>query len=130
MKRAALILACLAGLPAAAQDVERGEEVYQMHCAICHGDRGAGDGPMADILKVPPADLTRLATGNGGVFPTFRVVRQIDGRDPALAHVGEMPLFGYLYDFPDSAIASESGQPIMTAGPIVDVVTWLQGVQE
>lgn len=130
MTRAALLLACLAGLPAWAGDAIQGREVFDMHCAVCHGDGARGDGPMADVLLTPPPDLTRLAADNGGVFPTFRVIRQIDGRDPMLAHGGEMPLFGELYDFPDSAIAAESGQPIMTAGPLVDVVTWLQGVQE
>ena len=122
-------LACLVAVPAMAQDPEAGAEVFQAHCAVCHGVTAEGDGPMAEILTTMPRDLTRLADWNGGVFPVFRVVRQIDGRDPMLAHGGEMPVFGGLYDFPDGAIASESGQPIIVAQPIADVVAWLQGVQ-
>ena len=98
-------LACLVAVPAMAQDPEAGAEVFQAHCAVCHGVTAEGDGPMAEILTTMPRDLTRLADWNGGVFPVFRVVRQIDGRDPMLAHGGEMPVFGGLYDFPDGAIA-------------------------
>lgn len=88
-----------------------------------------GDGPMAKVLNVSPPDLTLLAELNGGTFPMFRVVRQIDGRDPLLAHGGDMPLFGHLFDFPDGAIASETGQPIVTAQPIADIAAWLESVQ-
>ena len=41
-----------------AQSVERGSGLFAMHCAACHGDTGAGDGPLADSLPVPPANFT------------------------------------------------------------------------
>lgn len=129
MLKQALVFMALAA-PAAAQDAAMGEQVFLGYCAVCHGPEARGDGIMAEVMTVKPADLTQLSASNGGVFPTFRVVRQIDGRDPLLAHGGEMPLFGELFDMPDTAIASESGQPILTASPIADVVTYLQGIQE
>ncbi len=124
-------LICLAAAPALAAepDVAEGADLFARNCAICHGETGVGDGPMAEILTVKPADLTHLSVSNDGVFPTFRVIRQIDGRDPMLAHGGAMPLFGMLFDFPDSSIASETGQPIITAQPIVDIVGWLMTIQ-
>ena len=129
--RLPLILLALAATPLWAEpDTTEGRAVYFAHCAGCHGATGTGDGPLAELLTVPPADLTALAASNGGTFPTFRVVRQIDGRDPMLAHGGEMPLFGRLYAFPDSAIAAETGQPILTAQPIADVTAWLATIQE
>lgn len=109
---------------------ETGKEVFLTYCATCHGVSAKGDGPMAKMLTTPPTDLTQLAENNGGQFPTFRVVRQIDGRDPLLAHGGEMPLFGQLFTFIDGSIATESGQPIMTAQPIADVAAWLITIQE
>ena len=109
---------------------EAGGQVFATYCATCHGVGAKGDGPMAKMLTTPPTDLTRLAENNDGQFPTFRVVRQIDGRDPLLAHGGEMPLFGQLFDFADGSIATESGQPIMTAQPIADVAAWLITIQE
>jgi mono/diheme cytochrome c family protein len=50
--------------PADAQDfpadVTRGKAVYERHCLTCHGVNGAGDGPAAVALKVPPADFHRF----------------------------------------------------------------------
>lgn len=130
--RALAVFLCLVAPPALAAEpnVAEGAELFAQNCAICHGEAGVGDGPMAEILTVKPSDLTRLSASNDGVFPVFRVIRQIDGRDPMLAHGGAMPLFGELFDFPDAAIAAETGQPIITAQPFVDIVGWLMTIQE
>lgn len=125
-----LLAAALLGLPAAAQDAEFGGLLFESFCSSCHGEDGKGQGQLAAFLAIHPPDLTQLAAGNGGVFPVSRVVRQIDGRDPELAHGGVMPLFGEYFDLSDTAVASETGQPILTAGPIADMVVWLQSVQE
>jgi mono/diheme cytochrome c family protein len=37
---------------------EPGEEVFKRQCAVCHGDRGQGDGPASAALRPKPADLT------------------------------------------------------------------------
>lgn len=136
MKRALALLTVLAlQSPAGAQEFEpgnamEGAELFATYCAACHGTEARGDGRMAPILTVLPPDLTRLRAGNGGVFPTARVVFQIDGRDPLLAHGGDMPLFGEFFQGMDSAMQAEDGQPIMTSQPIADVVAWLREVQE
>lgn len=131
MRRLALITALLAQ-PALADppDPVAGMDTFRTYCAVCHGMHATGGGPMSDALTVRPPDLTRLSGDNGGVFPVLRVVRQIDGRDPMLAHGGEMPLFGEMFKYPDGAIASETGQPIVTAQPIADVAAWLRSVQK
>lgn len=131
----ALTLALLIALPAQAQDIEPGDameggELFASYCTACHGIEGRGDGRMAPILNVLPADLTQLAAGNGGVFPVSRVVFQIDGRDPLLAHGGDMPLFGEFFQGEDTPIKAENGQPIMTSKPIADLVAWLRDIQE
>ena len=130
MNRLALILVITATPVLAEGDPAAGEGVFQTFCAACHGMDAQGDGPMSGVLTVEPPDLTGLAQSNGGVFPVFDVVRQIDGRDPMMAHGGEMPLFGSLFDFPDGSIKSETGQPIITAQPIADVAAWLESVQD
>lgn len=124
--------ACLAagGAQAGTPDPIAGEEAFHALCAGCHGGEGEGDGPLGKLLTVTPPDLTMLASDNGGVFPVFEVVRQIDGRDPMLAHGGEMPLFGAIFDMPDTALATDAGQPILTSQTIADLVVWLEGVQE
>lgn len=131
MIRLASLALILAAAPAAAEpDAAAGEALFAVHCSGCHGAGALGDGPLAPLLKVPAPDLTRLSERNSGTFPVFRVVRQIDGRDPLLAHGGEMPVFGNLYDFPDGSIKTETGQPIITAHPIADITAWLMTVQK
>jgi len=39
--------------------IARGAEVYANYCAICHGETGRGDGPLAIGLSSPPADFTK-----------------------------------------------------------------------
>ena len=121
----------LAAAPAQAEpDPAAGEGIFRNFCAACHGADAQGDGPMSANLTVEPPDLTALAKSNGGVFPVFQVIRQIDGRDPMMSHGGEMPVFGALFDFPDGSIKSETGQPIITAQPLADVAAWLASVQD
>lgn len=134
MRQLPLLLA-LAAFPAAAQDIEPGDaregsELFATYCAACHGTEGRGDGRMAPILTVLPPDLTRLQADNGGVFPTAQVIFQIDGRDPLLAHGGDMPLFGQFFMGMDTAMQAETGQPILTSKPIADLVAWLRQMQE
>lgn len=119
----------LLGAPAAAQDVERGRQFFLDHCATCHGPAARGDGPMAEVLSVPPADLTRLAAENGGTFPAARVVRRIDGREEVLAHGGPMPLFGLILDGPSGIVVTPEGAEIIAPEAIVDIAAWLASVQ-
>ncbi len=39
-------------------DYERGKNVYNDKCAICHGSDGKGNGPAAASLTPSPADFT------------------------------------------------------------------------
>src|SRR5215468_6687456 len=38
--------------------IVQGQNVFQQHCAVCHGHDGHGDGPAAAGLNPAPADLT------------------------------------------------------------------------
>lgn len=128
--RNSLILLLTLATPSVAQDATEGREVFRAFCAVCHGAEARGNGPMAEVLEIPPTNLTLLSASHDGRFPTFQTVRRIDGRDLLLAHGGEMPLFGHLFDMPMTAIPTDAGQPILTSKPIADVVTWLMTVQE
>ena len=49
----------------------RGAELYSIHCALCHGNDGKGNGPMAPHLKNKPFDLTSFimhSFTDGGIF--------------------------------------------------------------
>lgn len=119
----------LPGLPAMAQDIRAGEETYLRYCATCHGLDASGHGPMRSVLTVQPADLTRLTAENGGVFPLFRVVQRIDGRDPLVAHGSPMPIYGDLFEGRDTSLKTDAGQPVMTSGPVVDLVAYIRTLQ-
>lgn len=52
------------------------KEIYQLRCAVCHGDEGAGDGPAADFLYPRPRDFTgglwKYKTSPGDLAPRDR----------------------------------------------------------
>ena len=43
--------------PDVAPELAAGRDLYLGNCAMCHGDRALGDGPMAPNLPVPPPSL-------------------------------------------------------------------------
>ena len=40
-----------------AVSLQRGKILYNIHCALCHGASGHGDGPLAHYFARPPANL-------------------------------------------------------------------------
>ena len=71
MKYAFLSLALLATygtVSAHAADMEKGKTLYTQRCAGCHGDKGAGDGPVAQAL--PPDQKPRNFQEGGFKFAT------------------------------------------------------------
>jgi mono/diheme cytochrome c family protein len=75
-----------------------GPQMYKHYCAACHGSTGKGDGPAAEALKVPPADLTMLAKKNGGKFPADHVIAVLRFGATEPAHgAKEMPIWGPLF---------------------------------
>lgn len=134
MRLLPLIMALGVAAPATAQetakDTTQGEALFGFYCATCHGNSATGNGPMSPSLVVAPANLTTLAVRNDGVFPTTRVVMRIDGRDPLVSHGSMMPVYGDFFAGTDVATKAETGQPIMTSQPIVDLLVFLESIQE
>ncbi|NPA27044.1 MAG: cytochrome c [Chloroflexi bacterium] len=54
-------------VPADEVSLERGKVLYDIHCAVCHGPQGKGDGYMAQF-DMQPADLTASALDDAGMF--------------------------------------------------------------
>ncbi len=128
----ALAIAVLVFVPAwsAAQDANNGGDLYFQYCVGCHGMEARGDGTVADVLKVKPADLTGLSARNDGVFPTILVAYRIDGRDPVIAHGGAMPIYGEFLGEPLVATKAPSGQPLLIGQEIADLIAYLETIQE
>lgn len=51
----------LGGRKVEAETLERGRDLYGMHCVSCHGEDGSGNGPAAKSLKFPPRDFREAA---------------------------------------------------------------------
>ena len=125
-----LLSMSMAAGPSVAQDVVLGQETFVQYCSACHGAAARGNGPMASVLTLLPSDLTQLSASNGGVFPRSRVIARIDGRDPLVAHGSPMPVFGPFFEGKGMTIRDEDGVLVMTSQPIIDVIEWLERIQE
>lgn len=132
MRHALASLACLGltAVPLLAQDVDHGRALFQTHCATCHGVDAKGQGPLAAALVLQPSDLTTLSARNEGSFPLERVLSRIDGTDPMVSHGSPMPVFGpYFEGVANTPMKLPSGQPLLVAEPIADLVGYLQSLQ-
>jgi len=76
-----------------------GPSMYTAYCAVCHGDKGKGDGPAALGLSTSPGDLTTITKSNHGIFPTMRVYYAIYGgvRNSKNLRMYEMPAWSSLF---------------------------------
>ncbi len=111
-------------------DSQAGQDLYMTYCWQCHGLDATGDGPMAEMLAIPTPNLTMLASSNAGVFPADDVAMKVDGRAPMLAHGGEMPIFGPVFDSDQSvALRLPSGQTLMTDLPLGNLLVYLETLQ-
>ena len=102
-----------------------GADLFQFHCATCHGRDGKGDGPTARALKSPPPDLTRIASRNGGKFPALRVEWFVtnggDGLAPSHGSK-EMPVWGPIFR---SVLPSDTG----AISRIKNLVSYVESIQ-
>jgi hypothetical protein len=121
---AVLGTALVAARPAPpALDESPGSDDFRTYCAPCHGPSGKGDGVLVPRMSSVPSDLTLLGRQNGGLFPSGRVSRAIDGRRPAKAH-GPMPAWAEAFREPADERGKEAVKKRIQA--IVDHVETLQ----
>lgn len=103
-----------------------GAALYRTYCASCHGTSGRGDGPVAGVLRVPPVNLTQLASRHGGTFRDEMVTRAIDGRTRIGAHgPSDMPVWGDTF----SSALAQDGEAALRAR-ISALVRYLATIQE
>ena len=85
-------------VPISHSDPVSGAQMWKDYCAACHGATGTGDGPAAEILKSPPADLSLLAKQNNGKFPTEHLASVLKFGSGGHAHgTTDMPVWGPLF---------------------------------
>lgn len=77
---------------------ESGAQMWKDYCAVCHGATGAGDGPAANILESPPADLSLMTKRNNGKFPAEHFASVLRSGIGGPAHgTSDMPFWGPLF---------------------------------
>jgi len=66
--------------------LQRGEILYSIHCALCHGINGQGDGPIAQYYeKQSPSDLTASYVAFMFDGNLYRTISQGVGQMPGLS---------------------------------------------
>lgn len=101
--------------PVAADErsIATGHMYYQINCAVCHGDRGMGDGPATQLGMVGiniVADFTR-ARSDGYIWG---IIRNGRGLMPSYSRIEEERR----WDVVNYLRALQSGQPGVPVGPI------------
>lgn len=130
----AVALTLWATIPAIGQENDEpayspasGRITFRTYCANCHGDTGTGDGYIADTLNRKPADLTRIASRNGGEFPAEQIRATIDGREEVRSHGRrEMPLWGDVFLWPEGDSPERRADVRRRIGELVAFLETLQ----
>lgn len=100
-----------------------GRNLYLGYCAACHGETGAGDGPVAPSLNVVMQDLRTLANRHGQ-FPSDWVREVIDGRTLRAVHgTPDMPVWGWRFRLEETSAAAADAR-------IDALVTYLRSFQQ
>jgi mono/diheme cytochrome c family protein len=109
----------------AAASVATGSQLFRTYCATCHGQNARGNGPLAEQLRHPPPDLTTFTARNGGIFPSARVHRIIDGRDVASHGDREMPIWGDAFRTSRDGLSADAVKRRIDA-----LVKYLEAIQQ
>jgi mono/diheme cytochrome c family protein len=115
--------------------IDIGKQEYHDSCAMCHGDTGKGDGPVAAILKPKVPDLTILQKNNQGVFPFARLYDVIDGRREVAAHgPRDMPIWGQSFRMEAAEVSAGYALPeelsSFARGRIIALIGYISTLQE
>jgi mono/diheme cytochrome c family protein len=76
-----------ASLPVAASpaSIKRGQDLFSINCAMCHGAAGKGDGELSGFFTPKPADLTSPGVASLTDAQIFMVITQGRGPMPSIA---------------------------------------------
>ena len=72
-------------VPADAASLQRGEILFDIHCALCHGSGGKGDGPLAKYFIRTPENLVGERASAEFDGSVYLIIQQGFGEMPPLA---------------------------------------------
>ncbi len=107
-----------------------GEHDFNMYCASCHGEDARGNGPKAFSLAKKPPDLTTLSQ-RYGAFPSDKLARMIDGRDPVPGHgEREMPVWGVWFKAESAQeLGGAEGDEASVQRRVDNLIGYIEGLQ-
>jgi len=107
-----------------------GKQDFDTNCASCHGLDGKGHGQALYVIpQVKPPDLTLLSKANGGVFPTDRVYKSIDGRNGIPSHERfDMPFWGTTFQREGQEFTPASEAAVRAR--ITKIVAYVKSIQQ
>lgn len=102
-----------------------GRDTFRTYCATCHGIDARGNGPLAEYLRIPPANLTTISHRNGGEFPAKEVHQMIRGDRKVRGHGStDMPVWGDVFGKSDRESSPEDVER-----KIAELVAYLRSIQ-
>ena len=111
--------------------VFKGKVTFRIYCSNCHGEEGRGDGNLAEMLSVPPTDLTAISRDNNGVFPTDLIIKLVDGRETVKGHgLKEMPVWGDAFQRSLQPSWTEESDEARALRKVQEVVAFVESIQE
>lgn len=105
--------------------IAKGRAAFHLYCRSCHGASGKGDGSVAELLKIPPTDLTRLSAGHDGEFPFDEVYKIVDGREVPGHGSRDMPVWGNAFQDTE-----ETEDEMVVKEKIIELVYFVKSIQE
>lgn len=130
MRARPVALLAILSLAACAREevpIDAGRALFVENCATCHGMGARGDGPLADGMRPRPADLTQIATRNGGTWDMAAVMSRIDGYRQ---EGGAMPEFGAVLEGPTVMVDTGDGIETPAPQPLFELADFLRRIQE
>lgn len=72
-------------IPSDEVSLQRGMVLYSLHCALCHGSQGRGDGPLSDWFARTPEDLRGARAAAEFDGSVYLAIKNGFGEMPSLA---------------------------------------------
>jgi mono/diheme cytochrome c family protein len=102
--------------------IERGRATYREYCGACHGNRGSGNAPGTDEMKVRPPSLTTL-TRRHGAFPAEQIEATLKGTDKTKAHSPAMMAWRAVF------LGEAKGDEAAANARVKDVIAFIASIQ-
>lgn len=110
--------------------IEAGKAEYMRSCALCHGDKGKGNGIYASKLLVKPTNIALLQKENGGVFPTRAIFQIIEGSDDLKLHGPKaMPVWGDRFNHESLLYVDKRFSKTFVRGRIFELLLYIEEIQ-